>query len=431
MSKELVVIQSNDKERAVAVAVNTGYVERETTQEYLDELVFLAETAGAEVLETFYQERHRLDLGTAIGKGKAEEIKEFVKENEISLVLFDNDLSPAQVRNLEKIFEVKVIDRTGLILDIFASRARTMEAKTQVELAQAQYLLPRLSRMWTHLSKQLGGIGTKGPGETQIETDRRILRDRIAHLKEKLERIDRQREQQRKGRDELPRFALVGYTNVGKSTLMNALASSDVYVQNQLFATLDTTVRAIELPNGRQALLSDTVGFIRKLPPNLVASFRSTLAEIIEADVLLHVVDASHPACRDHIRAVNDTLKDIKAAGKPTVIVFNKADAVEDPYELMQLHAEWPDSVAVSARTRKGLPELLQVMEDLSSQDEQEVTLLIPYTRMELLPKLYDSARVIQRVDASDGVGLVVKVKSEMLPLYSQWQVALLPDPQV
>lgn len=294
--------------------------------EYLDELAFLAETAGAIPVIRFTQKLDRPDSKTFIGSGKLNEIIEYIKENDIDLLIFDDELSPSQQRNLEKVIGCKVMDRNTLILDIFAGRARTSHARTQVELAQYQYILPRLTRMWTHLERQKGGIGMRGPGESQIETDRRIIKDKIALLKERLQHIDKQMFTQRKNRGELIRVALVGYTNVGKSTIMNLVSKSEVFAENKLFATLDTTVRKVVLDQ-IPFLLSDTVGFIRKLPTQLIESFKSTLDEVREADILIHVVDISHPSFEDHIRAVNETLKDIGSLDKPTIMVFNKIDA--------------------------------------------------------------------------------------------------------
>lgn len=313
-------------ETCVLVGLSTGRQTEEQLIEYLDELAFLAETAGATPIARFTQKLDRPDPKTFMGSGKIEQVREYIKEHEVDLAIFDDELSPSQQRNIEKVLKCKVLDRTTLILDIFAARAQTAHAKTQVELAQYQYLLPRLSGMWTHLEKQRGGIGMKGPGEKEIETDRRIVRDKIALLKDKLKQIDKQMATQRKNRGELVRLALVGYTNVGKSTLMNLLSKSTVFAENKLFATLDTTVRKVVI-HDLPFLLSDTVGFIRKLPTHLVESFKSTLDEVREADILLHVVDISHPAFEDHINVVNQTLKDINALDKPIILVFNKIDA--------------------------------------------------------------------------------------------------------
>ncbi len=313
-------------EKAVLVGIITQQQSEEKLQEYLDELEFLTQTAGGEVIKRFTQKMDKPNPKTFVGTGKLEEIEVYIAENKIDTVIFDDELSPAQQKNLSRQLDCKVLDRTNLILDIFAQRAQTSYARTQVELAQFQYLLPRLTGMWTHLERQRGGIGMRGPGETEIETDRRIVRDRIALLKEKIRTIDKQMSVQRSNRGAMVRVALVGYTNVGKSTLMNALGKSEVFVENKLFATLDTTVRKVVIKN-LPFLLSDTVGFIRKLPTQLVESFKSTLDEVREADLLLHIVDISHPDFEDHIESVNQILKDIKSDDKPTIMVFNKIDA--------------------------------------------------------------------------------------------------------
>ena len=321
---KITVEQHNEKAVFVGV-IKQGDDERQV-MEYLDELEFLAETAGAIGVKKFIQKVDRPDSRTYIRSGKLLEIKQYVEDNEIEVVIFDDELSPTQLRNIERELEVRILDRTNLILDIFAQRAKTAYAKMQVELAQYQYLLPRLTRMWTHLERQKGGIGMRGPGETQIETDRRIIQDKISRLKEQLKKVDQQMASQRGNRGSMVRISLVGYTNVGKSTLMNLLAKSDVFAENKLFATLDTTVRKVVIENV-PFLLSDTVGFIRKLPHQLVEAFKSTLDEVREADILMHVVDISHPNFEDHIRVVEETLKDIKAIDKPIFVVFNKIDA--------------------------------------------------------------------------------------------------------
>ncbi|AIG31138.1 GTPase HflX [Flavobacterium psychrophilum] len=313
-------------EKTIIVGIVTQNQSEEKLKEYLDELEFLTFTAGGEVVKRFSQKMERPNPKTFLGTGKIEEINLYVLENGISTIVFDDELTPSQQKNISKIIDCKILDRTHLILDIFAQRAETSYARTQVELAQCIYLLPRLSGMWTHLERQKGGIGMRGPGETEIETDRRIVRDRIALLKEKIKIIDKQQATQRGNRGAMVRVALVGYTNVGKSTLMNAVGKSDVFVENKLFATLDTTVRKVVIKN-LPFLLSDTVGFIRKLPTQLVDSFKSTLDEVREADLLLHVVDISHQDFEDHIDAVNKILLDIKSADKPTIMVFNKIDA--------------------------------------------------------------------------------------------------------
>jgi GTP-binding protein HflX len=313
-------------ERTAIVGIVTQNQSEEKLNEYLDELEFLTFTAGGEVIKRFSQKMERPNPKTFVGTGKIEEINLFVKEHDISTLIFDDELSPSQQKNISKIIDCKILDRTNLILDIFAQRAETSYARTQVELAQCIYLLPRLSGLWTHLERQKGGIGMRGPGETEIETDRRIVRDRIALLKDKIKTIDKQMGIQRSNRGAMVRVALVGYTNVGKSTLMNAVGKSDVFVENKLFATLDTTVRKVVIKN-LPFLLSDTVGFIRKLPTQLVDSFKSTLDEVREADLLLHVVDISHADFEDHIESVNQTLLEIKSNDKPTIMVFNKIDA--------------------------------------------------------------------------------------------------------
>ncbi len=324
-------------EKAVLIGIITSRVTELQANEYLDELEFLLETAGAIPAKRFTQRLDNPDNRTFVGSGKLQEITEYVKAEKIDAVVCDDELSPSQIRNLEKAFECKIMDRTSLILDIFAHRARTTTAKTQVELAQYEYMLPRLTRMWTHLTKQRGGMGMRGPGEKEIETDRRIIRERIIYLKDKLKTIDKQKITQRKSREDFVRVALVGYTNAGKSTLMNVLSKSDVFAENKLFATLDTTVRKMVIEN-LPFLLTDTVGFIRKLPHHLVESFKSTLDEVREADLLIHVVDISHPGFEEQINVVKQTLSDMKVGDKPVIIVFNKIDAyplVEvDPFDL-------------------------------------------------------------------------------------------------
>jgi len=370
------------QETCVLVGVITSSQSREAVDEYLDELAFLAETADALSQKRFVQKLEHPDPKTFIGSGKLKEIKEYVEENNVDMVIFDDELSPTQLRNVERSFkDVKVLDRNNLILDIFASRARTAHAKTQVELAQYEYLLPRLTNMWTHLQKQKGGIGMKGPGEKEIETDRRIIRDKISGLKKRLEKIDKQMATQRGNRGAMVRVALVGYTNVGKSTLMNMLSKSDVFAENKLFATLDTTVRKVVLQNV-PCLVSDTVGFIRKLPTQLIESFKSTLDETREADILVHVLDISHPNFEDHYNVVNETLSDIGTLGKPTIVVFNKIDAftytpkdeddltpkTRENYSLEELERSWMarvqdnDVVFISAEKKINFDELRDVL---------------------------------------------------------------------
>ena len=324
MRQEHVLVDAVE-ERCVLVGVISSEINEEIAQEYLGELEFLAETAGAITVSKFLQKMPIPNPRTYVGSGKLIEIKEFCEQEKIDLVIFDDELSPSQLRNIERELEIKVLDRNNLILDIFASRARTAHAKTQVELAQMQYLLPRLTRMWTHLERQKGGIGMRGPGETQIETDRRIIQQKIALLKKKLEEIDKQMAVQRGNRGQLVRVALVGYTNVGKSTIMNLISKSDVFAENKLFATLDTTVRKVVIEN-LPFLLTDTVGFIRKLPHQLVESFKSTLDEVREADILIHVLDFAHPSFEDHYNVVNETLAEIDKEVKPTIVVFYKIE---------------------------------------------------------------------------------------------------------
>ena len=355
------IINEAESERAVLVGLITPTQNEMRANEYLDELAFLADTAGAVSVKKFLQRVDSPNRVTFVGKGKLEEIARYIEENEIGLVIFDDDLTPKQVLNIEKEVKVKVLDRTSLILDIFAKRAQTANAKMQVELAQYQYLLPRLTRMWTHLERQRGGIGMRGPGETQIETDRRIILDKISLLKERLRGLDKQKTIQRQNRGKLTRIALVGYTNVGKSTLMNLLSKSEVFAENKLFATLDTTVRKMVIDN-LPFLLSDTVGFIRKLPVDLVDSFKSTLDEVREADLLLHVVDISHPDFEEQLRVTNRTLADIGAGGKPSMIVFNKTDA----YTYIQ-----KDEDDLTPKTRENLT-LQELMDTWMARQEED-----------------------------------------------------------
>ena len=370
-------------EKAVLVGLITKNQDEDKLTEYLDELEFLAYTAGATVERRFIQKMLQPNSKTFVGKGKMEEIRDFVKENEIGTIIFDDELSPSQLKNLEReIEEVKILDRTNLILDIFAQRAQTSYARTQVELAQYEYLLPRLTRMWTHLERQRGGIGMRGPGETEIETDRRIVRDRISLLKDKLKTIDKQMATQRNNRGKMVRVALVGYTNVGKSTLMNTLSKSEVFAENKLFATLDTTVRKVVIGN-LPFLLTDTVGFIRKLPTQLVESFKSTLDEVREADLLVHVVDISHESFEDHINSVHQILQEIDAHQKPMIMVFNKIDnfsyekkeeddltpstrkniSLEEWEKTWMAKKQYP-TIFISALTKKNFPNMKKIIYD-------------------------------------------------------------------
>ncbi len=376
-------------EKTIIVGIITQNQSEDKLKEYLDELEFLTFTAGGEVIKRFFQKMERPNPKTFLGTGKMDEIHLYVKENDISTVIFDDELSPSQQKNITKLLNCKVLDRTNLILDIFAQRAETSYARTQVELAQCQYLLPRLSGMWTHLERQKGGIGMRGPGETEIETDRRIVRDRIALLKDKIKIIDKQMSVQRGNRSAMVRVALVGYTNVGKSTLMNVISKSEVFVENKLFATLDTTVRKVVIKN-LPFLLSDTVGFIRKLPTQLVDSFKSTLDEVREADLLLHVVDISHPDFEDHIASVNQTLMDIKSNNKPTIMVFNKIDAFK------HLTIEEDDLITEKTKRHYSLDEWKQTwMSDVGQQNALFISATHKENFEEFRERIYEAVRQI------------------------------------
>ncbi len=400
-------------ERAIAISAKKKGENREKTLEHIEELEFLAATAGADVIIKIFQELSSINTATVIGKGKLQEIREIIQEENITLLLLDDDIAPTQARNLEQELNIKVIDRSGLILDIFAKHAQTLEAKTQVELAQLQYMLPRLTRMWTHLSKQYGGIGTKGPGETQIETDRRVIKTRIQKLKSKLIEIDKQKQVQKKGRESLPRFALVGYTNAGKSTLMNIITDADVVVENKLFATLDTTVRSFKMPNGITALLSDTVGFIRKLPTHLIASFRSTLAEAKDADVLINVIDITHKASPEHIETVHETLENLGMGSKPIIYAFNKIDLFNDYYELRSIANQYNDSVFISAQRGLNIQDLLDMMQKKYEEFCNIFKIKLPYSDANLLNILYSKFDILNRNDFEDGIYFEVKVVNE------------------
>jgi GTP-binding protein HflX len=387
-----------EQETAILVGIITQKQNTDKTKEYLDELAFLAETSGVKTLKTFVQRLNFPDQKTFVGKGKLEEIQEWVRVNDVDTIIFDDELSPSQVRNLERVFEnKKVLDRSLLILNIFSQRARTDQAKRQVELAQYKYLLPRLTRMWSHLSKQKGGIGMRGPGEKELETDKRIVQDRISFLKEKLEKIDKQSATRRKERNRLVRVALVGYTNVGKSTLMRRLTKSDVFAENKLFATIDSTVRKMVLGH-IPFLLTDTVGFIRKLPTTLVESFKSTLDEIREADILIHVVDISHSSFEEQIDIVNDTLADIEAQDKPTLLVFNKLDQYQ------------PES-------EEGLDKHLATEEDLKKNLER---LEAGYLKKNAKYVAFISAEKNQNMDKLRDV-LVEMVRERHFTIYPNW----------
>jgi GTP-binding protein HflX len=406
----MIELAHTGKEKCILVGVPTRLNLKAEVDESLTELALLADTAGAEVVGRITQDRDHPEPATYIGKGKVEELHQRLKNETIPLVIFDDDLSPAQVRNLERIMECKVLDRSGLILDIFASRAKSSEAKTQVELAQLEYLLPRLTRQWTHLSKQFGGIGTKGPGETQIETDRRLIRTRISHLKEKLDRISKQRVTQRQGRTKHTRTALVGYTNVGKSTLLNLLAGSDVFVENRLFATLDPTTRLVPLDSAVSILMTDTVGFIRKLPHHLVASFKSTLEEITEADILLHVVDIASPYFEDQIRVVQETLEDLGAGDTPTLVVFNKIDMLQDRSILPTLSEKHPNCVFISAVRGINILGFKDAVAQMLEKEFMVEEIVLPDSKQKLIAQLHDVGEVLDRIYEDGKVKMKIRI---------------------
>ena len=403
------------QDRAILIGVCLPGTDRRETEDTLDELAGLAETAGVQVVGRVVQERSAPNRTTFIGRGKVREVGRMLEDMDANLLIFDDDLSPAQSRNLEKEVEVRVLDRSGLILDIFAAHARSAESRKQVELAQLEYLLPRLTRQWTHLSRQVssaggitGGIGTRGPGETQLELDRRAVRKRIGELTLALKRIERQRETGRKRRKGFYQISLVGYTNAGKSTLMRALSGADVTVENQLFSTLDSTTRAISLGYNRQVLLTDTVGFIRKLPAHLIASFRSTLEETVRADLLLHVVDVSHPAFEEHISAVNEILEDLDIAGHPTLMVFNKVDRLSDPAEMSPLR-HYGDSVTVSGVTGAGMEGLKDRLYEKLEKGRVVLQLRVGQEEGRLLSELHKVGEIMER--SYEGNDVLLKVK--------------------
>ena len=403
-------------ETAIIVGVITPQQSRWDVRDHLDELEQLARTAGATVTDRVTQSLTSPDPATFIGSGKVKELKRLAGNRGTDLVIFDDDLAPVQMRNIEKEVNCKLLDRSGLILDIFASRAQTAAAKTQVELAQLDYLRSRLTRRWTHLSRQKGGIGTKGPGEKQIETDRRLIDTRMAKLRDTLDKIDQQRTTQRKGRSTYTTVSLVGYTNAGKSTLMNALADdAEVLAENQLFATLDATTRTATLDTNKEALLSDTVGFIRKLPHRLIESFKSTLDEVRQSDALMHVVDVTHPRFEDHVQVVRDTLRSLEAHDKPTLMVFNKVDALEDRNLLRALRREYPDAAFVSALRGIGIEDLKQDLLALIERDYVERVAYVPVTEPKAIARIYDLADVISEeyayADDDSGPQAVARVE--------------------
>lgn len=411
----MIELKNNSIEKAILVALNTRELSRDVVDEHMSELEMLTSTAGAETVLKIIQDKDRMDSAFYIGKGKVEEIAEYADMNEIDLVIFDDDLTPVQVRNLEKIINKKIVDRSGLILDIFASRAKTKEARTQVELAQLQYMLPRLTRAWTHLSKQYGGVGTKGPGETQIETDRRMIRTRISMLKEKLEKIESQRLTRSAGRSKFIKVSLVGYTNAGKSTLLNLLTNADVLAENKLFATLDSTTRALEINNNQTVLISDTVGFIRKLPHHLIASFKSTLNEVREADIILHVIDVSHPFFEDHIAVVDQTLKELGVEKKPQLKVFNKIDMLEDRSKINFILNRYSESVFISAARGINISKLKERLTSVVEESFQEEAIKLDITESKIAAKIHDIADVISTVYDEDKILIKFRANNAVL----------------
>jgi GTPase len=409
------LIPTSDRlDRALVVGVAFKGDGREHIDEYVEEVILLADTAGARVVRTVFQERHSPDPAYFIGKGKAEEVKSICEAEDISLVIFDDDLSGVQIRNLESIIDRRVLDRSGLILDIFGLRARTREAKLQVEMAQLKYNMSRLAGQWQHFSKQYGVIGTRGPGEKQIEVDRRVIKKRISVLRQKLEAISSQRELRRARRNEFPKFAVVGYTNAGKSTLINALSGADTFVENRLFATLDTFTRKAFLTNSIQCLLVDTVGFIRKLPPDLVASFKSTLEEVAFADYILHVVDISNPAFREQIDVVNETLAQLGCSDKPTMLVFNKVDKVAEFGVVRSVLNEYNGgSVALSAERQINLNQLKDRMLEMMGSDIVEKSFRIKPTQSEKLAKILSVAEFVQESEHTDSLHLKVRMRKK------------------
>ncbi|HXY60324.1 MAG TPA: GTPase HflX [Chthoniobacterales bacterium] len=403
-------------ERAVLVGLEKRGVSKWDLQDSLEELAELANSAGAEVVDTITQKLERPTAPYYIGKGKAESLKPALQDRQVTSVIFDDELSPAQGRNLENLLSRKVLDRTQLILDIFAQRARSREGRLQIELAQLQYLLPRLTRMWHHLSRQTGGIGTRGPGETQLEVDRRRVQERIARLERELESVRKTRAVQRQGRKrhQWPVAAVVGYTNAGKSTLLNLLTGADLLAENKLFATLDPTTRSFVLPNKQRVLLTDTVGFLRKLPHTLIESFKATLEEVSEADLLIHVVDLSHPRVEDQMEAVETVIKELDAFGKQTLIVFNKIDNLQNRELSEASVTRFPGSVAISARTGEGMNKLVQALQDALSAWRLRSRFRIPATESALIAEIHRVGHVLELQYEGDGALIVAHVPPEL-----------------
>lgn len=396
-------------EKAMLVALKQRDESKFVVEEHLDELEMLADTAGAETILKIIQDRPNPDKAYYVGKGKVDELAELAELNDIVIVIFDADLSPTQVRNLEKIIDRKIIDRSGLILDIFASHAKTKQAKTQVELAQLQYMLPRLTRAWTHLSKQHGGIGTKGPGETQIETDRRLIRTRISKLKDILRTIEKQDKTKSMNRKDFLKASLVGYTNAGKSTFINLLTDADVLAENKLFATLDSTTRSFELEKDKKVLISDTVGFIRKLPHNLVASFKSTLNVVKDADIVLHVIDISHPFYEDHIKIVDETLEELGCSNSIQIKLFNKIDALEDKDRISYVRKKYDNAILISAERGINISEVTNKLLEIYENNYKEKSVVLSSTQGKLISQIHAMADVISINYVDEEVQIIYK----------------------
>ncbi|MEN8192347.1 MAG: GTPase HflX [Bacteroidota bacterium] len=396
-------------ERAMLIALKTSNDTHSTVEEHLTELEMLADTAGAETIIKVVQERAKPDKAFYLGKGKAEEAAELVELNDINLVIFDADLAPTQVRNLEKLLDRKIVDRSGLILDIFAAHAKTKQAKTQVELAQLQYMLPRLTRAWTHLSKQFGGIGTKGPGETQIETDRRLIRTRISKLKDNLKKIENQNRTKSLRRKEFLTASLVGYTNAGKSTLINLLTNADVLAENKLFATLDSTTRSFEIDKNKQIMLSDTVGFIRKLPHNLIESFKSTLNVVRDSDIILHVIDISNPFFEDHMKVVNETLKELGCEDKTQLLIFNKVDDLQDRSKIEYINAKYRNSIVISAARAINISMVKDKLIEIYESNYNEKSIILNAAQSKLISQIHSLAEVLNSEYIDDKVYITYK----------------------